>query len=104
VPAQATSCGYTKSADGTAGPVICKDGNPNTKVKKAITRGAPAIMALGMDVTRKELQAAVCSDRKRNATNPMLYDAIEYQAARYDWSRSIVHPIERRMIFKGVYC
>jgi hypothetical protein len=61
-------------------------------------------MALGMDVTKAELQEAVCSDRKTNATNPMLYDAIEYQAARYDWSRGITHPIERKMAFKNVYC
>ncbi len=102
-PAQATSCGYVTYADGTVGPTVCKNGDANAKVQAAYAKAAPAIMGLASDATRKQLQAAVCSDHMRNDTSPELYDAIEYQAARYDWRHAKVHRVVHRLV-DGKYC
>ena len=102
-PAQATSCGKTAYADGTFGPTVCRNGDANQAVAKAYVRAAPAIMALGPTSTRRQIQAAVCSDRDRGATGESLYDAVEWQAADHDWTRSLIHEINRRLI-AGRYC
>ncbi len=102
-PAQATTCGFVTYQDGTFGPVVCKDGNPNTRVKAKLTKATPDIMALASDSTRKQIQAAVCADEKSGATGTMLYDAVEYQTARYDWRRSVVHPVVKNLIADD-YC
>ena len=97
-PAQASSCGKTAYADGTFGPSVCPDGGANMAVEKAYVKAAPAIMALGHTSTRKQIQAAVCADRKMGATGETLYDAIEFQAADHDWRRSVINEVNRRLI------
>ena len=66
-------------------------------------RGRPAIMALGASTTRKQLQKAICTDRRAGATGEMLYDSVEYQVAANTWSRAVVHPVLRRLI-ADKYC
>ena len=102
-PAQASSCGTTEYADGTFGPTVCPDGGANKAVASEYKKAAPAIMALAHRSTRKQIQAAVCADREAGASGETLYDAIEYQAADHDWRRSVVNPINRRLI-AGSYC
>lgn len=102
-PAQASSCGKTAYADGTFGPSVCPDGGANQAVAKEYEKVTPAIMALGHTSTRKQIQAAVCKDRKRDASGEMLYDAIEFQAADHDWRRSVVNEVNRRLV-SGRYC
>ena len=97
-PAQASSCGKTEYADGTFGPTVCPDGEANQAVASEYRKYAPAIMALAHRSTRKQIQAAVCADRRAGATGETLYDAIEFQAADHDWRRSVVNPINRRLI------
>lgn len=97
-PAHASSCGTTEYADGTVGPSVCPDGSANDAVASEYRKAAPAIMALAHRSTRKQIQAAVCADHKAGASAASLYDAIEYQAADHDWRRSIVNPINRRLI------
>ena len=102
-PAEATTCGRTAYADGTFGPALCRNGDANQAVAKAYAAAAPAIMALGAESSRRQIQAAVCSDRDRGATGESLYDALEWQAADHDWKRSVVHEVNRRLI-AGRYC
>lgn len=102
-PAQASSCGRKMYADGTVGPSVCPDGQPNEAVAVAYRKSAPAIMRLTTDANRRQIQAAVCDDRKANATSPALYDALEYQSALLGWSRSIVNPVVRNLI-RDRYC
>lgn len=102
-PAEATTCGFVKYQDGTVGPIICGNGSPNMKVEKALKKASPKVMALKASSTRKKIQAAVCADSKAGTTGAELYDALEYQAANYDWSRSVMHPVEKRLI-QDRYC
>jgi len=97
-PAHAASCGYQKYADGSVGPSVCPNGKPNAKVKKAYLKMTPSIMALSVSSTRKQVQAAVCADKKMTMTNPPLYDSIEYQAARFGWKRSVVNPVIHKLV------
>lgn len=102
-PAQASACGRTMYADGTVGPSVCPDGKPNKAVAAAYEKSAPAIMGLTGDASRRQIQAAVCEDRKANATSPALYDALEFQSALLGWSRSDVNPVVRNLI-RDRYC
>ena len=102
-PAQASTCGYTEYQDGTFGPTVCPDGEPNMKVEAVYEKATPAIMALKADSTRKQIRKAICSDSKTAASAVTLYDSLEYQIARYDWGRSIVHPVMKRVV-AGTYC
>ncbi len=102
-PAQASSCGKTAYADGTFGPSVCPDGGANEAVASAYKKAAPAIMALEHRSTRKQIQAAICADRKAGATGETLYDAIEYQVADHDWRRSLANTVNRRLISER-YC
>lgn len=102
-PAQATTCGYTEYADGTFGPTVCPDGEPNTKVEAAYAKVTPAIMALKAGSTRKQIRKAICTDSKDAPSTVTMYDSLEYQIARYDWSRSVVHPVMKRFV-AGTYC
>lgn len=102
-PAQATTCGFTEYADGTFGPTVCPDGEPNMKVEAAYEKATPAIMALKAASTRKQIRKAICTDSKMPTTGVTLYDSLEYQIARYDWPRSVVHPVMKRVV-AGNYC
>ena len=102
-PAHAASCGIQTYADGTVGPTVCPDGDPNTKVLKALTREAPAIMGLAASSSRKQIQRAVCADRRGGDSGSQLYDAIEYQAAAYGWTRHVVNPVVKGMLADS-YC
>ena len=102
-PAQAASCGKQAYADGTFGPAVCRDGQANTDVQSAYEKVAPALMALPASATRAQIRAAMCQDRKGNASGEMLFDAVEYQAARYEWSRGLTHRVTRALI-AGRYC
>lgn len=102
-PAQAASCGKVTYQDGSVGPAVCPNGEANEKVQSAYAKAAPAVMALGADATRAQLRKAVCADRKAGASGVELYDAVAYQAAAYDWSRGLVHLVNRRLV-AGSYC
>ena len=96
--AQAAECGLQKYQDGTVGPSVCPNGEANNSVRKAYVKVAPAIMALGESTTRAQLKTAICADNKKGASGVTLYDAVTYQAARFDWSRGITHEANRRII------
>jgi hypothetical protein len=96
--AQAADCGLQKYQDGTVGPAVCPNGEANNNVRKAYVKVAPAIMALGDSTTRAQLKTAICADNKKGASGVTLYDAVSYQAARFDWSRGVVHEANRRII------
>jgi hypothetical protein len=102
-PAQAAECGLQKYQDGTVGPAVCPNGEANDSVRKAYVKVAPAIMALGESTTRAQLRKAICADSKKGAFGVALYDAVAYQAARFDWSRGLVHDGNRRIIAER-YC
>jgi hypothetical protein len=102
-PAQATTCGYTEYADGTFGPTVCPDGEPNMKVQADYEKVTPAIMALKAASTRKQILKAICTDSKDAPSGVTMYDSLEYQIARYDWARALVHPVMKRFI-AGTYC
>lgn len=102
-PAQAASCGYTEYADGTFGPTVCPDGEPNMKVEAEYEKVTPAIMALKAVSTRKQIRKAICADSKDAPSAVTMYDSLEYQIARYDWPRSVVHPVMKRFV-AGKYC
>ena len=92
-PSQAASCGKETYMNGTVGPSVCPNGKPNKRVKKAYTRGAPAIMDLKSIITRKQLLEAMCSDAESPTnlgTNDQLYDAVAFQAARYGWKNKTI--------------
>ena len=96
--AQAAECGFQKYQDGTVGPAVCPNGEANGKVRKAYVQVAPTIMALGEPATRAQLKTAICADSNKGASGVTLYDAVTYQAARFDWSRGITHEANRRII------
>lgn len=102
-PAQAASCGKVTYQDGSVGPAVCPNGEANQKVQSAYAKAAPAVMALGADATRAQVRVAVCTDRKAGASGVELYDAVAYQAAAYEWSRRLVHRVNRRLV-AGTYC
>ncbi len=96
--AQAAECGLQKYQDGTVGPAVCPNGEANNNVRKPYVKVAPTIMALGESTTRAQLKTAICADSKKGASGVTLYDAVTYQAARFDWSRGVVHEANRRII------
>ena len=92
---------------GTVGPSVCSNGEPNKRVKKAYTRNAPAVMKLKSSSTRKQLQAAVCTDAASPthlASNSALWDAIDFQRARCGWKSTIYKPVIRRMDLDSQTC
>jgi hypothetical protein len=102
-PAQASSCGKTEYADGTFGPTVCPNGEPNMSVESVYEKGTPAIMSLKAGSTRKQILKAICSDSKTASSAVVVYDSLEYQIARYDWRRSFIHPVMKRVIAEN-YC
>ena len=90
-------------ADGTFGPTVCPDVEPNMKVEAAYEKATPAIMALKAASTRQQMRKAICADSKTAASGITLYDSLEYQIARYDWPRSVVHSVVKRVV-AGNYC
>ena len=101
--AQAASCGKTAYQDGTFGPAVCANGKPNTAVRSEYREAAPAIMALKGKATRKQVLAAMCSDRKANATSVQIFDALQYQEARYEWPARVTRRAERDIVAER-YC
>ena len=88
-PANAASCKLTKDADGTWSPVVCKNGKPNARIKGKLKKATPNIMALQKSAKDEVVVTAICTDIADNkATNPMVYDALEYLDARYNWGQN----------------
>jgi hypothetical protein len=102
-PAQASSCGKTEYADGTFGPTVCPDGGANKAVASVYEKGTPAIMSLKAGSTRKQILKAICSDSKTAFSAVVLYDSLEYQIANYDWRRSFIHPVMKKVVAEK-YC
>ncbi len=87
--ASASSCGSKTYADGTAGPVLCKDGTANVAVKAKLKQADPAIMALGPKASMAQIKKAVCTDIARSkATYPMVDAALAWQTAALGWPKS----------------
>ncbi len=103
VPAQAASCGKTAYEDGTYGPAVCANGKANTAVRSEYREAAPAIMALKKKATRKQILAAMCADRTANATGVQIFDALQYQEARYEWPARVTRRAERDVVAER-YC
>lgn len=103
-PANATTCGCEEYQDGTTGPAVCPNGDANENVRPRYAKTTPAIMSLSKTANRPQLNRAIGADGKRQATGVALYDAIEFQAAHYDWSRSLVHPANRGVVLGNFYC
>jgi len=101
--AQAASCGKTAYEDGTFGPAVCANGKANKAVRAEYREAAPAIMALKKKATRKQLLAAMCSDRTANATSVQIFDALQYQEARYEWPARVTRRAERDIVAER-YC
>jgi hypothetical protein len=86
---------------GTVGPSVCPNGKLNKRVKKAYTRGAPAMMGLKYSTTRQQLIAAMCSDTQEPdnlGINDQLFAAIDFQAARYDWKKKMAKRVSYQWI------
>jgi len=96
--AQAASCGKTAYEDGTFGPAVCANGKANTAVRAEYRQAAPAIMALKKKSTRKQILAAMCSDHTARATNVQIFDALQYQEARHDWTPRVIRRAERDIV------
>ena len=86
-PANAASCKLTKDADGTWSPVVCKNGKPNARIKAKLKKATPNTMALQKGSKDEAVATAVCADIANKATNPMVYDALEYLDAKYGWGQ-----------------
>ena len=87
--AQAASCKLTKDADGTWSPVTCANGKPNARIKVKLKKATPNIMQLKKGAKDEVVVTAICADIADNkATNPMVYDALEYLDAKYGWGQN----------------
>jgi hypothetical protein len=102
-PAQAATCGLTEYTDGTFGPTVCPNGEPNMNVESVYEKDTPAIMALKAGSTRKQILKAICSDSKTATSAVTVYDSMEYQIARHDWRRSFIHPVMKKLVAEK-YC
>ena len=88
----AEKCGPVEiHQDGTVGPVLCDDGQPNTLVRKDLVSSAPRVMGLGANASWSEVTAAACADYA-HATIPLMSDAYSYQFARYRWRWHFISP------------
>ncbi len=96
--AHAEECGKVTYADGTVGPSVCPDGSPNSAVTSAYRTYAPAVMALKENTKKARLKDAVKADCRAGVSKPAVYDAIEYQTARFGWSRATVNPVVKYLI------
>jgi hypothetical protein len=73
-------------ADGGAGPLFCSNG---ALIVEAWTYYAPIdphLLSVGPNTTVAAVQAALCADRRLNATNPMLLSGYTLAAAYYGWN------------------
>ena len=86
-PASAASCKLTKDADGTWSPVVCKNGKPNARIKAKLKKATPNTMQLQKGAKDEAVASAVCADIANKATNPMVFDALEYLDAKYGWGQ-----------------
>ena len=104
VPAQATTCGLTKDADGTYSPVVCANGKPNSKAKRFIRQATPTILKLQKTATNDQIVTAVCTDVKTNkATFPMVQDGLDFVAAKNTWQAATVSSVMNQLI-SGKIC
>ena len=77
--------------NGTVGPYLCPDGQPNTLARAALTRATPRIMHLPAKPKWTDVKKAICADMW-NSSIPMVSNAYEYQYARYQWGDRFVDP------------
>ena len=104
IPAQATTCGLTKDADGTYSPVVCANGKPNSKAKRFIRQATPTILKLQKTATNDQIVTAVCTDVKTNkATFPMVQDGLDFVAAKNTWQAATVSSVMNQLI-SGKIC
>ena len=104
VPAQATTCGLMKDADGTYSPVVCANGKPNSKAKRFIRQATPTILKLQKTATNDQIVTAVCTDVKTNkATFPMVQDGLDFVAAKNTWQAATVSSVMNQLI-SGKIC
>ena len=78
--------------------LMTANGKANTAVRAEYRQAAPAIMALKKKSTRKQILAAMCSDHTARATNVQIFDALQYQEARHDWTPRVIRRAERDIV------
>lgn len=87
--ADAAQCKLTKDADGTWSPVVCANGKPNARIKVKLKKATPNIMKLQKNAKDEAVVTAICADLSASkATNPMVYDALEYLDSAYGWGQN----------------
>src|SRR5262249_51834468 len=83
---QPEACGpLAHGADGTVGPILCKDKHPNALVVGELQDDSPRVMALGPLATQDQIVTAVCGDA-RNSTIPIEDGALSWQVAFEGWN------------------
>ena len=102
--AQATTCAVTKNQNGTISGVLCANGQPNEKAKSYLRAATPAIMKLTAQPSITKIKTAMCTDSTTSkATNPMLANAVIYQAAQFKWTRATLNQVDALFV-SGDYC
>jgi hypothetical protein len=84
-------CATQYGADGTAGPVLCPDGDVNMTVDHQLRLGAGfKVLLLGPNVSPEAVSAAICQDYAGgNTTGPVEQEAYDVAKAEYHWSFGI---------------
>ena len=102
--AHATTCAVTKNQNGTINGVLCANGQPNEKAKSYLRAATPAMMKLTAKPSITNIKTAMCADSTTSkATNPMLANAVIYQAAQFKWTRATLNQVDA-LFMSGDYC
>ena len=73
-------------ADGGAGPLLCSNGAMIVEAWNYYAPLDPHLMSVGPNPPVAAVQAALCADRRLNATNPMLLSGYTLAAAYFGWN------------------
>jgi len=78
------------TADGNAGPLLCRGGEVNVQAWQFYADVSASILGLGQNPTAGQVQAAVCDDFKHgHATKLEEASGYRLAAAYYGWSFNI---------------
>ncbi len=78
------------TADGNAGPLLCRGGEVNVQAWQFYADVSASILGLGQNPTAGQVQAAICDDFKHgHATRPEEASGYRLATAYYGWSFNI---------------
>ena len=88
--AQLCSANLVTTADGNAGPLLCRSGAVNVQAWDYYSNVSASILGLGLNPTQGQAESAICDDLKHNhATRSQEASGYRLASTYYGWQFGI---------------